>query len=174
MSHDWRGHRPAEDGPKRTGATAHPACLLLPEVYLTSFPLMAASSFPDNSRLVGGKPPGDIPSPEPETWEAIDGFPNQFSKRAHTKRGVGEGTPPPPIPAQPWGWPQSPQTQSEGVQGFIGSGMWQQCGSQLLLGSASSVFAQWVCRNLFESVSAALLPPALPPRGAILGGRFHS
>lgn len=119
---------------------------------------LAASSFPDNSRLVGGKPPGDTPSPEPETWEAIDGVSNQLSKIAHTKRGVGEGTSP-FLPSPEAGY-RAPRLRVRGVQGFIGSGMWQQCRSQLLLGSASSVFSQWVYRNLFESVSAALLPPS--------------
>lgn len=119
---------------------------------------LAASSFPDNSRLVGGKPPGDIPSPEPETWEAIYGVSNQFSKIAHTKRGVGEGTPP-FLPSPEAGY-RAPRLRVKGCKALLA----QACGSsvsfQLFLGSASFVFSQWVYRNLFVSVSAALLPPS--------------
>ena len=81
-----------------------------------------------------------------------------------TRRGLWEEEPSPQRPAQTWGWPQSPQIQSEGIQGFIGSvpGSWHQRGALSYswdLPRASSLGGSSVA---CESVSAASIPPSSP------------
>lgn len=173
LPHDWRGHRPAEDGTTRQGLQPTKLTYLLPEVNLTSFPrFLAASSVPDNSRLVGGKPPGDTSSPELETWEAIYGVSSQLSKKAPGQgphqRGCGRRTPP-FLPSPGAGY-RAPRLRVRGARLYwlrhVAS-VWLSAAPGICLLCLLSVCLQEPV-SLFQLLCSL---PALPLLGPILCGR---